>query len=216
MSRRLRRTTTRKRAADTPPVPRSAEMHEAAIVRFGISAEDDPGFVQILAAILDTVVAESTPEIVSVIQINGWFHFKWLHFSGKAVGEVGRWKKELTLPPFNPKRVNSQIVLRLAESGDYREIDAPPIHVEQSSSTNLFRKLEHTTDNELFAWWTGDTLATGRAGLMIYSQIADHTSAWFASFRRYQAWRVDQTREISVDIVKELMARGDPRLADAG
>ncbi len=184
-------------------------------MRFGISPEDDPGFVRVGGAILDAVVADSPPEVVAVIQIDRWFDFKWLHFSGKAVGEVGRWKKELTLPPFHPRRVKMQTVLRRAEGGDYREIDAPPVHVEQSSATNLFRKLDHLTDRShssaplrgdaVFAWWTGDTVATGRGSLMVYSRIDGQTTAWFAGFKRYQEWRVHRTREIPVEAVQELI-----------
>ncbi len=164
--------------------------------------EDDPAFVRVVASILDSVVAERTPQLVAVIQIDNWFDHKWLHFSGKSIGALGVWKKELIIPPFNPNRVKNQTVCRLVESGGYEEIEAPPLHVVQPSSENLNRKLEHATDSGVFVWWSSNTIANGKGSVMIYTQVGKESSSWFVSLDREPKWRINKTRGVPAEVVR--------------
>lgn len=175
--------------------------------------EDDPAFAEVVTSILRSVVAQSTPQIVTVIQIDNLFDHEWLKFSGKFIGAVGVWERELTLPPFNPKRVKSQQVYRLGESAGYEELEAQLLHVEQPSPQNLYRRVKRATHSGVFAWWSGSSLEIGKGSLMVYTQIGDQSSAWFASFERDSEWRLNKTKGISIEVMKSLMGlkeRGVP------
>ncbi len=125
--------------------------------------QDDPDFVQLITALLNCVVHRRSPKVVALIQIDNWFDHSWLHISGKAVGAVGLCLKELTLPPFHPHRVKSQTVYGRTSNGDYEKIDAPPLHVAQSSPENFRRKFKHAAESGIFAWWTSTRSRTAEA-----------------------------------------------------
>ncbi len=166
---------------------------------------DDPNFVRVVNSILGGVVSEHAPEIVALIQIDNWFDHQWLNFSGKVLGALGVWKKELTIPPFNPNRVKSQTVYRLVEDKRYEQIQAPPLHVAQSSSDNLNRKLKYAADSGVFLWWTSNTVSNGKGSVMVCTQAGDECSSWFASLEREPDWRVNKTEDIPVGVVERLM-----------
>lgn len=174
-------------------------------MKLNITPEDDPAFVQIVSRIIDSVIAERTLQIVAVIQIDNWFDHKWLHFTGKVLGALGVWKDELTIPPFNPHRVKSQMVSRLTDRGIYESFEAPPLHIEQWSSDNLNRKLKNSTDSGVFVWWTSNTVTNGKGSVMVYTQKSDESSAWFVSFEREAEWKIRKTKDISVEEVRQFM-----------
>lgn len=165
---------------------------------------NDPAFVGLVASILDTVVAECTPNIVTVIHIKNWFHHKWLNSSGKVVRALGIWKSELTVPPFHPNRVISQTASRLTDAG-YEEFEAPPLHVLQPGSVNPNRKMRHRTESGVFAWWTSNSVANGRGSLMVYTQIEDQSSTWFPGFQKGRNWRISKKVGISDALLKKYM-----------
>jgi len=175
-----------------------------------ITKEDDPAFVQVVASILDSVVSESAPEIIAVIKIDNWFDHKWLNFSGKVAGALGIWKKELTIPPFNPNRVKSQMVYRLANGGKYVQIETPPLHIAQPSSENLKRTFKNNTSSGLFAWWSSNTVDNGKGSLMVYTHVDSDPSSWYASFDRDPEWEINKTKGIPSEILKRLMERRHP------
>lgn len=218
MSRRYRRTTTpRGRPKDTPfPVaPQLIAIVQKGALAVGVTPEDDPAFFRIVASILDSVVAESTPEVVTVIQIKNWFDQKWLNFSGKIVGAAGLWGSDITLPPFNPNRVMSQTVCRLV-NGEYESIKAPPLHILQRSSENLNRKLRFHASSGMFAWWTSNTVSNGRGSLMVYTQTGDQSSTWFLGFRKKaREWKVNTKKGIPDHLIEKYMGVLQTPEADA-
>jgi len=165
---------------------------------------DDPAFVRLVASILNSAVAESTPDIVTVIQIKNWFDKKWLKFSGKVLGAFGIWKSELTVPPFHPNRVISQTVSRLTD-GQYEEFEAPPLHVLQPSSANLCRKMRQQTDSGVFAWWTSNTVENDQGSLMVYTQIEDESVTWFLGFKKTDDWKINKKIGITDAIIEKYM-----------
>ncbi len=165
---------------------------------------DDPAFVRLIASILDSAVAESTPDIVTVIQIKNWFDQKWLNFSGKVLGAFGIWKSELTVPPFHPNRVISQTVSRLTD-GQYEEFEAPPLHVLQPSSANLSRKMRHQTESGVFAWWTSNTVENDQGSLMVYTQIEDESFTWFLGFQKIDDWKINKYIGITAGLIETYM-----------
>ena len=67
--------------------------------------DDAPGFLSQVQALADGLLRSFHPSSVVVIKIDNFFGSKWLHFSGKALGALGVWKKRLNIPPFVPERV---------------------------------------------------------------------------------------------------------------
>lgn len=51
------------------------------------------------------LVKEFQPKELYVCRVDNWFDSKWLNFSGKTLGAVPMWKKEVTIPPFHPNRI---------------------------------------------------------------------------------------------------------------
>jgi len=186
-----------------PPPPR--ETAEACLQS---TPADDLAFVRLIASILDAAVAEWTPDILIVIHIRNWFGQKWLRFSGKVVGARGVWEPELTLPPFHPHRVISQTASRLM-NGEYRRFEAPPLHVLQTSSQNLRRKMLRQTRSGVFAWWTSHTAANRRGSLMVYSQIEDESSTWFLDLKKDGSWKVNTSLGIPDAVIKKCMEAGE-------
>jgi len=168
-----------------------------------ITPEDDPVFVRIIESITNSLVLDISPQIVVIIQIDNWFDHKWLDFSGKILGALGIWRKELTIPPFNPNRVKNQIVYKLGESGNYIEQEATLLHTLQKSSENLNHKLKNATDSGLFFWWSSNTKTNSQGSLMVYSQIDDKSSSWFVAFDRKTEWSINKTEGIPVKVIKQ-------------
>lgn len=160
------------------------------------TASDDPEFAGIVSRILDSSVELYRPAGVYVVHIDNWFDVKWRAFSGKVLGAVGIWKRQLTVPPFRPNRVLSQSHFSLVH-GDYVATDAAPLHRNQPSSENLNRDIRHLSDSALFFWYSGASLQSGRGSLMLYRIGDGKASSWYASFHRAPVWKLLHTREIS-------------------
>ncbi len=43
---------------------------------------------------------------------------------------------------------------------------------------------------------------------MVYAQLQDRESAWFASFQRREEWRVDRAKGIAVDVLRRYLDPG--------
>ena len=160
------------------------------------TASDDPEFVGIVSRILDSSVELYRSAEVYVIHIDNWFDVKWRAFSGRVLGAVGIWKRQLTVPPFRPNRVLSQSHFSVVH-GDYVVTHADPLHRNQPSSEDLYRDIRHLADSALFFWYSGASLQSGRGSLMLYHIADGEASSWYASFHRAPAWKLLHTREIS-------------------
>ncbi len=169
------------------------------------TSKDDSIFIQMITKIVNAVVVKSKPKHVAVIKIDNWFDHKWLQFSGKFLGALGLWKKELTLPPFNPNRVVSQTVYELTENV-YGRVEAPAIHIWQQSDQNFKRKISEMTNSDMFIWFSSNTVKNSQGSLMVYSQSGNECIPWFVSFEKATDWKINKAKGISVQAVKECMA----------
>ena len=167
--------------------------------------EDDPQFVRIVTSIIDNLAENHSPEIITAIQIDNWFNFRWLGFSGKIQGALGFWYSELRIPPFNPNRVKNQKVCQLKESGKHEEISVPLQLIKQPSPKNLHRKLKNSIDSGLFLWWSSNTVVNSKGSIMLNTQIKEDSSSWFASFEREPDWRINKTKGIPVSQLKHFI-----------
>ena len=169
------------------------------------TSNDDPGFVRLVSLIVDSLVLQRAPDILAIIAVDNWFDHKWLNFSGKVLGALGVWKYPLTIPPFRPNRIKAQMVYRLSQQKEYEQFEAPPLHVVQSSSANLNRKLIHATDSGVFVWWSGNTGANAKGSFMAYIQTGTDATSWYVSFDRRDRWTINKTKNISVEAVQFLL-----------
>ena len=171
-------------------------------INLSITPEDDIDFIRIIKKIINSVVIKHKPVNVVIVQIDNWFDHKWLRFSGQFLGELGLWKKELTLPPFNPNRVINQTVYQLTDDV-YERIKAPDIHIYQDSLDNCTRKVSQMTDSGVYIWYSSNTVKNGKGSLMIYCQTGNESTPWFVSFEKVIDWRINKAKGISVEVVKE-------------
>ncbi len=157
-----------------------------------IEQDDEDSFVGWLACIVNGVVATSRPVAVHVVELDHWFDQKWLGFSGKAIGAVGTWATELTMPPFHPHRVLREHHYKRDDgcAGFAAVADGLKLHREQSSSQNLQRRMTRVAPATACFWYTGDATATGRGALMAYVPAETEWSAWYVGLAREgEAWR---------------------------
>ena len=182
---------------------------------------DDPAFLACLDQIISGVIARSRPEEVYIIRIDNWFGHKWLTFSGigrvhfddsgllgrdVALGEFHA--DRVTFPPFNPKRVRSQVYFCSTTKGYYEE-QAPArlIHrpKRQHSSQNLDHRVVDFSDAGVFIWFSSETAGNSRGSVMAYSVNGTDVSTWFASFSRDDKWRINRVKGISRNDVESMV-----------
>jgi hypothetical protein len=178
---------------------------------------DDPAFVSLVSRIANSLVLRHQPDLVALIEVDNWFDHKWLNFSGKVLGAVALWQKDLTVPPFHPNRIKVQTAYRLNTEGEYEQFVARPLHILQSSSENLHRKLKHTTvASRVFIWWSGNTEANAKGSFMAYIHNATDAISWYVSFDYRDGWKVNKTKNISVEAVADLLRSAEPNAPPNG
>lgn len=170
-----------------------------------IERDDTDAFVAWVSRVVNGVVAASPPAAVHLIQLDHWFDQKWLGFSGKALGAVGWWAKDLTVPPFHPHRVVSEHHHIQDELAGYRAAEAPSLHRNQSSSQNLQRRMSRVAPATACFWYTGDATAIGRGALMAYIPGVPEYSAWYVGLvRKEDAWRPATVSGIALAELKHI------------
>jgi hypothetical protein len=142
---------------------------------------EDSAFVQLAYSIIEGAVAVHRPKSFHVTKIDHWFDHKWKGFSGKVVGAVGSWRKELTIPPFVQNRIIEQWQFeRLGDSERYGlATSAPEIHHQGCSEDNLRRSARRVAPDAALFWYSGDTLTTDRGSLMGYIPVEEEYWTWY-------------------------------------
>jgi hypothetical protein len=163
--------------------------------------DDDPDFHAIASRILKHSVALCHPAKVHVVHIDSWFDAKWLDFSGKVLGAIAVWRKNISMPPFHPNRVLLETQFHLdAGSGLYsvEPVSALTVlHRYQLSSENLNRSVSKLFDSAILFWYSGATAKTRRGSLMQY-RVSDGTvTSWYASYHCAPHWKVLHPMQIS-------------------
>lgn len=168
--------------------------------------ESDSGFVSIVERVLNNAVQRSNPGGVYVVQVDGWFDYKWQQFSGTVMHEIAVWRDKLTVPPFHPSRIVSERYFRRsANLGLYAAAPAKPLHVNQASAENLRRAVADVSSSGVFLWYSHVSKDSDRASLMLYTADADEASGWYGGFTRKNKWRLAQVKGISRRAVEEYL-----------
>jgi hypothetical protein len=152
------------------------------VIDLAATTADAPVFVARVRNITAGVCRLTRPVGIYVVRINHWFDWKWLKFSGKSVGALGVWCRDVTIPPFHPHRVRSELLFRptpgwtkyqLVPIPDYR------LHVFQNSGRNLGRLMRREIPNVACVWYSGDSKAIGRGSIMVYAPGDKQYWAWY-------------------------------------
>lgn len=169
------------------------------MVTINVTDHDAPQFVELVTRILGAAVRLYRPDEIYVVQIDHWFDHKWKAFSGKLLGELGVWKVQLTLPPFNPPRVMSQVYYEAESPGAavYTLRPPLPLHIDQWSDANMQRFVDRVSRNGVFIWYSGDTKTSDAASIMLYHVSEGETAGWYASFRKKEGWKLNDVAGIS-------------------
>lgn len=179
---------------------------------------DDPEYLGCIDRIVSKLVIRDEPNEVYLIRIDNWFDHKWLTFSGIGVVHTDDTasgfsleefrQQRVTFPPFNPKRVASQVSFHRTEKGHYEEhTQTPKIHLErcQPSARNLDRRVADFADSAMFCWFSSRTANNGRGSLMVYRLTFGEVATWFVSFQHDQHWKLDRVKGTSRDEIEELL-----------
>jgi hypothetical protein len=172
------------------------------VIEIGPATEDAPEFVAYVRRLADGLCRLARPRELYVVQVTNWFDRKWLRFSGKTLGALGVWNRELTLPPFHPHRIKRQLLFRadpLIDASIYWRVPAGrKLHVAQHSGANLQRRMELVAPKAGCLWYSGKSDTTGRGAVMAYLPGQPEYSAWYVSLqRRAPDWRLSVIEGIS-------------------
>jgi hypothetical protein len=149
------------------------------------------------------VVRKYAPQILILIEVDGWFGSKWLGFSGKMLGALGVWSQPLSVPPFVPSRIVSQ---RRFISPDYLEAAVGnPLHITVPSSVAIRRKLATVEPNAAVLWFSRESPDNGHGALMTYIPSGGSYFHWYASWQRHGDWKIEETINISRQELFSLM-----------
>lgn len=179
--------------------------------------KSDSGFEFIVDGAVNSAVHRGNPGEVYVVEMDGWFDYKWQKFSGTVMHEVAIWSDTLTVPPFHPSRVLSEKYFRLIpELGLYERAPAKPLHIHQASAQNLQRAIRDISSSGIFVWYSRINKDSDRASLMLYAIDSDNASGWYAGFAKEEKWRLSQVKGASRRAVKALVLASNqtPKLLD--
>lgn len=176
---------------------------------------DSQEFIKIINKVMLGLVEKFQIEEVSLIRIKNWFDHKWLNYSGKSVvqfhGGAGlfdsslnnEWREKITVPPFNPNRVLSELFFRMVntENKMFEKI----LHTTKDSNDNIHNRISKYTKNGLFVWYSSDTEVNQKGSLMVYRVQSDKVETFYASFENKNGWKIKQTKDISVSEMTDLL-----------
>ncbi len=180
---------------------------------------DDAAFLDGFCGLASDVVRSGQPREVFLIRIDNWFDVKWFGFGGKAkvtidtgVPSVGSevrafWKtrSDVTFPPFVPNRILAQAHYRY-EDGSLvlSEDDARFVYSgeRQRSGKNLQKRVLDHSPSAVYFWFSSKSALNGRANAMHYHAKEGKLGAWYVSFARDGAWRVDRSRNMDMDVIR--------------
>jgi len=180
---------------------------------------DDPEFVELVKRVIAGCINDSFPDTIMVIQIDNWFDYKWLGFSGRGrVPFAGNFdldtaldefrQDQITLPPFSPHRVIEEYYFQREVNGEYSARDPRPyLHQKElaRSSQNLHKRIVDRVDSAVLVWFSSNTKQNLRGSIMVYEVKDFEVHPWYAEFAKREDWRVIQTRGITTEQVHLLI-----------
>ena len=180
-----------------------------------IKTGDANDFIISLNKIIIGLVDKFQIKEICLIRIKNWFDYKWLNYSGKSVVEFrggaglfdsslnNEWREKITVPPFNPNRVLSELFFRTEQTDN--KMFEKTLHTTKDSNDNIHNRISKYTNNGLFVWYSSDTELNQKGSLMIYRVQNDNVETFYVSFENKNCWKVKQTKNISVRELTNLL-----------
>ena len=177
-------------------------------LRIEYYGNDAEGFKEIVDHLVFKLLELYNPDEVAVIRIKNWFDHKWLNYSGKKIIKYDDnshphipfiltpfWNTEITIPPFNPNRILSEIYYK--PDGNHSEKFTEVYHKWQNSSDNLKNKIVNRTNNGLCLWISSNSVQNRQGCIMAYRIHDGNVDSWYANIEENGLWRLSQTKGIS-------------------
>jgi hypothetical protein len=176
---------------------------------------DAPEFIKSINKIMVGLVEKFQIKEVCLIRIKNWFDHKWLNYSGKTVVEFrggaglidssleNEWREKITVPPFNPNRVLSELFFRIEPIEN--KMFEKTLHKIKDSNDNIHNRISIYTKNGLFVWYSSDTEINQKGSLMIYRVQNDKVATFYVSFENKNGWKIKQTKDIPVSELTNLL-----------
>ncbi|MDC8002968.1 hypothetical protein POV27_02835 [Aureisphaera galaxeae] len=168
---------------------------------------DAEGFKELVEAVVDNLIKTFNPDEISVVRIKNWFDHKWLNYSGKRITKYNTdtypsipfvlepyWNEEITIPPFNPNRVLSE--LRYSKQGITNSGFEEALHKFQMSTENKNNLISRRTNNGLCIWVSSNSEMNRQGSLMVYQIKNSEIQTWYASIEEKGDWKVTKAKGI--------------------
>lgn len=187
------------------------------MLKLDARSTDDPAFISAAKRLIVGAAITNGFETLHIVHLDHWFGPRWLRFCGKLPGVTGIRKcklpHELTAPPFHPHRIQSAVEYRLNESGRFRFRREATLHCFRTIDVSIIWPI---LTNDLYAWYSGDTVRCDKGVVMTYLVGNNWNAAWHVGFQKRTEWRLETTVAISPRRVHEYLDMGTAREAQVG
>ncbi|MDJ1473390.1 hypothetical protein [Xanthocytophaga flava] len=168
---------------------------------------DDATFLSYLETLIQNQVNDYRPNHLYLIRLDNWFDDKWLGFSGTRMHEISIWQlDQVTVPPFHPNRVESCLYYKLKEGSYTLKVMTKPLHIIQTSTDNLHRKITDFMDDGLFVWYSSNSKMNSMGAVMMYQVKDNECFPFYLSLSGGINWKVQKTKGITRSQVEEILA----------
>jgi hypothetical protein len=172
------------------------------LIRIEPKSDDVPEFITEVQALTDGLLRAFAPPAIIIIKVDNFFGSNWLHFSGKALGALGVWKKRLNVPPFVPNRVVSQKAFR---GPNYEEaVSTKPIHIHTESVKALLRYVADVARGDAIVWYSGRSVESSQGSMMAHFPTPEGYWPLYVRWVNRSGWRVVESHEITPDEIRKL------------
>ena len=171
-----------------------------------VDSGDSVIFIQNINKITERFVEKCEIEELFFIKVENWFDHKWLNYSGKSVIQFhggpflesalqNEWRDKITVPPFNPSRIISEIFIKIGFSQP--KSFHKKLHSLKGSNDNIHNRIVNFTKNGLFAWYSSNTEINQIGSLMIYIVKDNSVETFYVSFANKNGWNINLAKNIN-------------------
>lgn len=184
-----------------------------------IEPDDAPEFIQLINKLNATLIFQYGINELKYIRVKNWFDHKWLNFSGRAVVPFeggsffeaaleNKWQEKITVPPFHPNRILSEISV-IRDGVDNKTLkDA--LHTYKSSNNNLHNRITQYSQSGLFIWYSSNTKTNDRGSLMVYRVQDSAIETFYVSFENKDGWVATRTKGIGLNEFNVYLSESNP------
>ncbi|MEM7163694.1 MAG: hypothetical protein AAF487_14805 [Bacteroidota bacterium] len=179
------------------------------MIELDFDKTDAQGFREIIETIIFNLIRNFNPDELSIIRIKNWFDHKWLNYSGKKIVPYDLetypaipyvlepyWNKEITVPPFNPKRVLAEGIYRRKQVGSIEPEES--LHKFQPTTENRNNLISRKLNDGLCIWVSSNSKSNKQGSLMVYQIKDSEISTWYLSIEEKDKWRVTKVKGIGM------------------